>query len=357
MLAVTVCASKLYLEILPTVARRIAAAVQHYPTGYLLFVTDSSTEAAKKKGLFEQALPEGWKVIHAKVERIASGDDEKYKTESQLLIASLQGCAFALARKLGVDQCWNVEADVLPMPDCLRVLEWALQMPDETGGNYYDVALATYPNGLFIGGHGTIGAPIAEDFLPKERTMPDELRIRFEAFEKEQSEYVIRKEMPPKEWQEKAQTLFTDIRKCPAIGNVWKCNAEFGWSQRGWMDNAYPAIGRGSLVPVDWIGTGCVLLSKRALALANFEGYDGGGTQDLFLCWRRWYPAGLRMCCSTHSICDHVKHEMIEEKDADGKPTGKQKHSGKYIHYQAVHEQVGEQRGHLRCVPKSWTPI
>jgi len=75
-------------------------------------------------------------------------------------------------------------------------------------------------------------------------------------------------------------------------------------------------------------------MSKRAAELAHFDGYDGGGTQDLFLNWHRWHPAGLRFCCITHTICDHV---VRDEKAKNGFTTLK-----------AYHEQTGETQGHLR---------
>ena len=97
------------------------------------------------------------------------------------------------------------------------------------------------------------------------------------------------------------------------------------------MDYAYPGIGLGAIVPSDWCGLGCTLLSKRALALADFNGYEGLGTQDLFLCWHRWHQAGLRIACVPHVVCDHIKRR------GEG-----------IVHHRAFHEQTGEFRGHLR---------
>jgi hypothetical protein len=104
------------------------------------------------------------------------------------------------------------------------------------------------------------------------------------------------------------------------------------------MDFAYPGIGYGAIVPSDWCGLGCTLLSKRALAHADFTGYEGKGTQDLFLCWSRWYPAGLKIACVPHIACDHIKH----------RPPEAPKDAPPIIHYRAYHETEGECRGHLR---------
>ena len=346
-LAITLCSSKLYLAIIPSVVQRIIAAAPHHESLVLIYISD---EAPESKGMgkgIKELLPSQWQYVHRAIPLDLNKAEEKYKIPSQLIIATLQSEAFAQARRLGCDQVWNVEADVLVPPDSLRMMEWALQMPNADGSPFYDVAMVTYPNGLFLGGYGDPAHPIAEDFLPEERALPDELKQEYEAFKKEETEFIKEKKIPPKEWQEKVASLMKKVRECPPGGNVFEMNAKHGWRRRGWLENAYPGIGHGAIVPTDWIGTGCVLLSKKALALATFEGYTGEGTQDLYLCWRRWHPAGLRLCAITHTVCDHVKHEL----DKNGK------HTGKYIHMEASHEQLGEYRGHLRCLSKPWVKI
>jgi hypothetical protein len=113
------------------------------------------------------------------------------------------------------------------------------------------------------------------------------------------------------------------------------------------MDAAYPGIGRGSIVPSDWCGLGCTLLSKKALAHADFTGYEGKGTQDLFLCWHRWYPAGLKLACVPHIVCDHIKR----------KPSEAPADAPEIIHYRAYHETEGEHRGHLRVRQQAFVQI
>ena len=75
-------------------------------------------------------------------------------------------------------------------------------------------------------------------------------------------------------------------------------------------------------------------MSKKAANLAHFDGYDGGGTQDLYLNWQKWHPAGLKFCCITHTVCDHV---VRDEKSYNGQTTLK-----------SYHEPEGETKGHLR---------
>jgi hypothetical protein len=113
------------------------------------------------------------------------------------------------------------------------------------------------------------------------------------------------------------------------------------------MDFAYPAIGRGSIVPSDWCGLGCTLLNQKALSLATFSGYDGRGTQDLYLCWHKWHPAGIRIACVPHTVCDHVKRSSDQN----------DKSKEKIIHYRAYHEADGEFKNHLRVSQKDWIGV
>ena len=77
--------------------------------------------------------------------------------------------------------------------------------------------------------------------------------------------------------------------------------------------------------------------------MVSFEGYDGRGTEDLFVCWHRWAPAGLRINVIPHCPCDHV----IWEKKKGGE-------ASKFTHHIASHEQDGEYRGHLRVRQVPW---
>ena len=344
MLVVATAATKGYLYVWDSFVASLATAAAHHEAGVFVFATDSSKEATAAEKQAQMVLPPNWRI--AKLVVMPSADDSKsYNVDAQMRIAALQGAAFQFARsKEKPDFLWSVESDVLVPPNALRVLEWTLQMPQEDGTPYYDVAAATYPNGMFLGGFGTYQNPIAEDFLPRERKLSPRLKLiserceeRIKAFEVKASKEAAlngRNELLVKEYKRR-ERLMDRIKKSPPQGNVWEMNAKHGWRRRGWLDNAYPAIGKGAIVPSDWCGLGCTLMSKRALALADFNGYDGRGTQDLFLCWHRWHPAGLRIACVPHVVCDHVKTEEF-----DGKK--------RKVHYHAYHERDGEMRGHLR---------
>lgn len=333
MIAIATCATKSYMHALPQCLRSIAAAAAHHEKAHFILATDESKEGKNAEEMARNELPEGWQITVIRLKGMED-DSKDYKANAQLRIAALQGAAFHFARaKVRADMLWSVESDNIVPANALRVLEWTLGMPTADGSPHYDVAAGTYPNGLFLGGFGTPQHPIEEDFLPSERKLPERLKLAFETCEKRL------KESPCEKEGKRMGRLREQIKKCPPDGNIWEITAKHGWRRRGWMDFAYPGIGEGAVVPSDWCGLGCTLISKRALALADFAGYDGNGTQDLFLCWNRWHPAGLRIACVPHVACDHVKREGKE-----------------IVHYRAYHEQEPAYKGHLRVRKQPFIP-
>ena len=332
MLAITVSATKGFLHAWLQCLRGISSACSHHKEAHFIFSTDESQEAESAAELAKRELPEGWKVSVLKFP--FKEDPKDYKEDAQIRIAKLQGAGFAFAKKLRADQCLVVESDTILPADALRTMEWTLQMPDASGNPYYDIAACTYPNGLFLGGFGSPTNQIAEDFLPSERKLKPRLKLCLDACEARLKENPSEKEI------KRLGRIREKIKKCPPTGNVFELNSK-GYRRRGWMDFAYPGIGKGSIVPSDWCGLGCTLLSQSALQLADFNGYEGKGTQDLFLCWNRWYPAGLKIACVPHCPCDHIKKQS----------------DGSVIHYRAYHEQTGECKGHLRVKPQPFISI
>jgi hypothetical protein len=348
MIAIAVAATRSYLQAWPQCVRAIAAAAAHHEEAHFIFATDESKEANQAAELAKSELPEGWKISVLK-HQIPDDTSTNYKEEAQLRIAQLQGSAFAFARKIRASMCWSVESDTIPTADSLRVLEWTIAMPQADGSPHYDIAAATYPNGLFLGGFGDHRHQIAEDFLPEERKLKPRLKLLLEKCEERMK--AIPRPTNAKEAEEAQKTgekegkrigrLRERVKKSPPLGNVFELNAK-GYRRRGWLDFAYPGIGHGSVVPSDWCGLGCTLISKGALAHADFCGYDGRGTQDLFLCWSRWHPAGLRIACVPHVACDHIKRQA-----------GK----AEILHHRAYHEREGECRGHLRVRTQPFVPL
>lgn len=324
-ISTVIVATKSYLDPLEVCLRRVKTAIDHVKENFdhkLFIVTDkksySDVEAMAK-------CFNNYEVI--KIDMEESG--EHYKKDRQILIASLQSTGFDAARQWGCDFLWSVEADVL-VP--YNALSTSLQMLEFDDG-YYDVSFVTYPSqggGSFLGGHGDYQHPIAEDYLPSELEMPWWLELLLNKCESRLDDDSLSDEIRSNEFK-RLQRVRERIKKCPPKGNVFELNAK-QWRRRGWLNNSHVGIGRGAVIETDWTGLGCTLMSKKAASLAHFDGYDGGGTQDLYLNWNRWHPAGLNFCCITHTVCDHVVRD-----DAEG-----------FVTLKSYHEPSGETKGHLR---------
>jgi hypothetical protein len=317
-LTIFITATHSYLYCIEACVRRINAAVFHARQrrdieAEIVILTDTQgAEMLKDRKETVLTLP------------VEEGG-ENYKEKAQLLIATLQQRGLSYSVEQGADLAWSVEADIL-VP--YNALSCSLDMLEFDDG-WYDVAFVTYPSqsgSAFLGGNGDPMHPIAEDWLTEERDVPEETLKALEDAKALPEATPEEKEAKGKAFQEAHES----IRKCPPKGNVFEANAK-QWRRRGWLDTAHPGIGKGAVLPTDWTGMGCTLMSRKALASAAFDGYDGRGTQDLFLNWRRWNPERINMCVITHCVCEHV----IRKDDG-------------YVHCFAHHEPLGECRGHLR---------
>ncbi len=251
-----------------------------------------------------------------------------------MVISQLRSEAFSFARKLDATACWSLDSDVLPPANALRCMGAMLEFDN----GYYGVSSCPYPNASFLGGRGTPQNPICEDFLPSERRLPDDLKAQWELHDTNYSQKFGAASKEERDAMTKERTeLMKKIRGCPPDGNIWEVIGKHGWRRRGWLDNAYPAIGKGAVLPSDWCGFGCTLMGRAALDVANFDGYDGEGTEDLYICWKRWTPAGIRINVIPHCPCDHVIWEKKKGGDVE-----------KYTLHETSHEQEGEYIGHLR---------
>lgn len=300
-------------------------------TGHLIVANDDSPECERIFGKIEKRMDQvGWGCHRVVITE--NDDNEPYKEKAQYVIAKMQQKTFAKGRELGATAFWSSEIDVMPMPNSLSVLMQMLEFDD----GYYSIAMATYPNGLFLGGRGTPQEPICQDFYPEERNLPKELAELIKKQEKQKKDFL--KKPPTKEelvkFSEDAQKISEGIRLAPPKMNIFSAQAK-KWRKRGWMEFAYPGIGKGAVVPTDWVGLGCTLLNQKALDLAMYDGYDLMGTQDLYLCWKKWHPAGLRMCVVPHVACSHIKRTNGQK---DSEP----------VYMEAAHEATGDAIGHLR---------
>lgn len=339
MLAVTICATKSYAYAMLSQANRVHINLCNAWEGkdFLIILSGDGSDAIQTVAERYRSIcgPESVVVLEAGHEN----DGENYKEQAQMLIANLRQAAFAEARAHGATFCWSLDSDTLPPHNALRCMLKSLEWDD----GYYSVATCPYPNTAFLGGFGSPTRPIEEDFLPHERKVPKELMAEWKANEAEGKRLFEAKKPVPDDVRAKWEATNKKIKECPPDGSIWEVIAKHGWRRRGWLDNAYPAIGIGAMVPSDWCGFGCTLMNQKALDLAYFDGYDGKGTEDLFICWRRWHPAGLRINVIPHCPCDHV----IWAKKKGG-------NEGTYTIHQSYHEPLGEYRGHLRVRQVPW---
>jgi hypothetical protein len=179
-----------------------------------------------------------------------------------------------------------------------------------------------------------------QDFSTKERIIPEDLAKRMAASELAMAA-IKPPAMPSKELIDELTAINKAVGECPPNGNVFEMNAKHGWRRRGWLSAAYPALGRGAIVPTDWCGFGSTLLTRRALDETDFLGYEGAGTEDLFVIWHRWHQIGIRIGSALHEPSGHVSRRA----------------DGKYFYSQVRFvtegdEAKGECVGHIRTIQR-----
>ena len=335
-LAITICATKGYTEAMLTQARRVVRQQDLPQVGSIIISGDDSKEVKEVIAFYKNLLP-SWNVRH--IVSVTGDGGKNYQVPAQLTIARMREAAFQEAIKLQATHVWSLDSDVLPPAECLAHLIWGLSMPN----NFYEVSFAPYPSqggGLHLGGFGTQNQQINSDYTEDERDLtPDliaerQLLTELEDLAKKNPKYyeAIQEHVGLSDFKKR-------LESCPPKGNVFKANAE-KWRRRGWFEMCYPAIGKGALVPIDWVGFGCTLLNQRALRLASFDGYEGRGTEDLYIGWHRWYPNGIRMCAIPHVSCDHIIRR-----------------EGKYVHIHSFTQADGEYRDHLRTRETPWVNL
>jgi hypothetical protein len=330
LLCVTICVTEGYNVALTAQARSVCSNLLDATKGHIIFATDKEETVAAAAKIYREILPDF--EIHTIQDRYAD-HPKNYKEDAQLTIAQMRTAVLAKAKALRADLVWSLDADVLPPPNAYRCMLNALNFD----AGFYSVATCPYISqggGGLLFGRGTIQRQIAENFADEERLMPEELKERIAAHKAE----LVARTPASMEWQERMKDLNTEIEKCPPVGNVFELNGK-RWRKRGWGEWAYPAIGKGAIVPSDWCGWGCTLINREALALADFTGYEGRGTEDLFVIWNKWYPAGLRIAAIPHCLCHHV----VRKRGKEG-----------YVLVYAYHETEGEAAGHIRVKQVPW---
>lgn len=343
---ISICATERYAYATKTQATAIFANLAYLEEpirGKILLISDRKKKMLSLEAFYKDGLPDGWEVVHLDIGKV-DDSHKNYKESAQLLIAKMRGLAANYAKKVGCDYYWSLDSDVIPKANSLRCMVDLLRFDH----GYYGVAACPYPSqggGPFMLGHGTPQRQILPNFYNDEKIVPEKVLERIESLKEKLSS--LEKEGEPKDDIEfkKRLIIFNKIRrwdnfidkKCPPYGNVYEVIAKFGWKPRGWLDFAYPSIGKGSVIPSDWCGFGNTLCSKRALALIDFSGYEGKGTEDLFIIWNRWTPNGVRIGGLPHCPADHIIRR-----------------DGGYKHLLTYHEQGGDFDGHLRQREVEW---
>jgi hypothetical protein len=333
-LAITVCATKRYRYAMRSQAYCIAACLNYAqivePPLVVLVGDDSIPEVASE-----------WEtILGVPVQTVMLAlDDTKgvnYKREAQMRIAAMRRASIHATR--GARQVWILDSDVLPPPNALQCMQDMLRFDR----GFYDVAFCTYNNGAYMGGYGLPnGSPMAPNVYSDERDIPADLKAETDALSAELKPGVH----PTGEQLAKVEALKKRIEDCAPKGNVFERNAK-GWRPRGWLEEAYPGVGLGAVVPSAWSGFGCNLLSRRAADMCDWTGYSGDGTEDVFINAFRWGPAGVRIACIAHAPCSHV---LRSTKRSDTDPET-------FTCLSAYHEPGGDSRGHLRTRPIPFTP-
>ena len=343
-LAVMICATEDYQYAMSAQARAVHANLRHLaiPIVIVLVGDDGLKEIERLYvKLFKAEAPGSIVKVIANRSFKQKDGGTNYKQPAQILIASMRTAAVTIAREEGATLAWSLDSDVLPKTsNCFRTLRWLLDIP----GNFYEVAISPYPSqggGDFLTGRGAPENPIFEDYIEKERRIPEALAKELEAHRTLCAGFAGRQ--PPIEILRAGEELRKKVQECPPLGNVFDMNAKNGWRRRGWLSAAYPALGRGVIVPSDWCGFGNTLMSARALDECDWVGYDGGGTEDLYAVFWRWHQVGIKIGSALHEPSIHISRRK------DGKYFAA---SVRFV--TEGDEQKGECVGHLRIVHRPY---
>jgi len=329
-LAIIICATKDFQYALKAQARAIKqnATAANLSGGHIILCTDENPVAAIL-AQYSALLGDSWTIHHLPLP--VSDGFTRYKANAQLLIAQLYTAGFDKARSLAVEFVWTLESDVLPEPNNLRCMFDMLAFD----AGFYDVAFCPYISsggGGIMGGRGNERNHILPNVYEDEYEIPDELADRVKAHR----DLLQPNVQPSQEWHDANGNLVEEIKMHSAKGNVFTLNGK-NWRKRGWLESAYPGLGKGVVLPSDWMPMGNNLFSKKALNLVDFTGYVGAGTQDLFLTFRRLKQHAIRICVIPHSVSSHVLR----------KPDG-------FRIITLRHESEGEFEGHLRQEETDW---
>lgn len=334
-IVINICATERYTYALFTQARAIISNLSYFTPceGEVILVTDSCHKAKLVADWYNEHLPPNWSARQVIVE--ADDSHKNYKESAQLLIGKMRQLGADEAKKINPDYYWSLDSDVIPKANSLQCMVDLLNFDK----GYYEVAACPYPSqggGPFMLGYGTPQRQILPNFYPEEKEVPKEILGRIKLLKKQVASEKNKDKRFSYIKRLNRWDLYID-KKCPPQGNIFEVTAKHGWKKRGWLDYAYPSLGKGAIIPSDWCGFGNTLLSKKALSVMDFSGYEGKGTEDLFIIWNRWHPAGIKIGGIPHCPGDHIIRR-----------------NGGYVHLFTYHEPSGEFSGHLRQRDVKW---
>jgi len=304
-LAITIPVTQSYAYALHSQARDIQANISYagidFKDVHLILITNKHW-GPDCYDYYSELMP-GINMHHVQIE-IKDHNEKNYKESAAHTVYTLRMYGFAKARSLQVDFLWSLDSDVLIKANALKAMLWTLEFDN----NWFGVASCAYQsnggaNNNFLFGYGNYTRHILPDYYPEERKVPKRYLDLKEKLEKElktnKNSDRFTKIFKTLHWLDKR------IEKYPPIDNVFGLSAKFGYKKRGWSENAMPGVT--GICPVDWIGLGCCVISKKALDLVSGgHGYGLQGTDDLFIIYNYWRPNNIRIAAIPMIPSSHV---------------------------------------------------
>lgn len=365
-LGITICATKNYAYAVMAQAVAVQANIRELiregrqVETFIILVSDGNEKMRKATSWYETNLK--CKVSHI-IRPELDDNVPGYKPDAQKIIATMRTLSFNAARALECDYVWSLDSDVIPKGNSLVCMENTLKFDS----GYYSIVTCPYPSqggGAFLYGFGNHRNYILPTVFPEERQVPESVLKRQDKI-KNAIQEVEQKLSVEKEF-ENAQKLFREREllvgkfqrwlkriehRCPAKGNMHALNG-VGYRKRGWEPYS---LGKGAIVETFWYGMGNTMFNNRALNLVDWNGYQLGGTEDLFLHHEVLSSHNLRAAAVLHCPAHHVIRRRVpvqgefEEKILR---SGEKKQIPKFktIHKQVFvyFEREGECEGHLR---------
>lgn len=365
-ITIMVCATESYCYAINSQADSILMALDYAKIkADIIFVGDKSQGFLKAQ---EKFISSGHKV-HLVIDKNFTNNEKNYDTHQQLTIAQMRQTAVVEALSFENKYALFFDSDVLPSHNSIKSMIDTLKFDS----GYYSISFCPYLSqggGDILGGFGDHKEAIYKNIHDNEKKFNPKIK----RIEKKFNARAKKGKIINENW---IKALNKAKEETQANGNVFDLNAK-GYRKRGWFNWAYAGIGKGSIVPTDWSGMGCTMMNRKALTLCNWIGYEGKGTEDLYINHERWGLHGLKIGLVAHSPADHIlrsvfvsgKMRKVLEKiyrlarakkkikkwwiDVLNNEAEKLEKAGKlkFVHAQIFHERDGEFKDHIRTKNK-----